>query len=96
MFSAEIAQKISAHFPEVTAIPVPEKFVRDPEPALKVPSAKLKEVCRYLKDSADMAFDFPIQMTAVDFIKEGVFELVYYLYSTKHKKLYLGFQKSGS
>lgn len=85
MFNIELCQKLSQKFPDVTSIPVPEKFVRDPEAQVRVPAAKLVEVCKYLKESSDMAFDVPNQMTAVDYIKENLFELVYYLYSSKKK-----------
>src|SRR5882672_3812597 len=85
MYAPELCQKLSEKFPEVTAVPVPEKFVRDPEPQVRVPSAKLVEVCRHLKESPDMSFDVPVQMTAVDYIKDNLFELVYYLYSSKMK-----------
>jgi NADH:ubiquinone oxidoreductase subunit C len=33
-----------------------------------------------------MNFDLPIHMTAVDYIKDNLFELVYYLYSTRQKQ----------
>lgn len=70
-------------FPGVEETPLPEKFVRDPEPQVRVPAASLRAVCEALK--AD-GFDLPVQMTAVDYIKEGQFELVYYLYSTAHRE----------
>jgi NADH/F420H2 dehydrogenase subunit C len=85
MYSAETCQKVIKKFPDVTLIPVPEKFIRDPEPQLNVPPAKLLEVCRYIKAESSLAFDLPLQMTAVDYIKDGRFELVYYLYSSKNK-----------
>ena len=59
--------------------------MRDPEAQVRIPAAKLVEVCKYLKENPAMAFDVPNQMTAVDFIKENLFELVYYLYSSKQK-----------
>ena len=83
MYPADIAQQLTAKFPEASLVPVPEKFVRDPEPQVRVPAAKLVEICRFLK--SEMGFDMPIQMTGVDYIKEGLFELVYYLYSSKKK-----------
>src|SRR5438045_1330300 len=85
MYPAEICQKITQKFPDASIPPVPEKFVRDPEPQVKVPAAKIIEVCKFLKDSPELAFDLPIQMTAVDFIKENVFELVYNPYSSTKK-----------
>lgn len=86
MYSADTIQKITAKFSDAQAIPVPDKFIRDPEAAVRVPPAKLVEVCKFLKNDPSMAFDMPIQMTAVDYIKEGNFELVYYLYSSSKKQ----------
>ncbi len=86
MYSSELCQQLAQKFPDAVSVPVPEKFVRDPEAQLRIPPAKLFEVCKFLKESPEFAMDFPLQMTAVDFIKEGVFELVYYLYSSKKKQ----------
>jgi NADH:ubiquinone oxidoreductase subunit C len=85
MYSSELSQKLTQQFPAAAPLPVPEKFVRDPEPQLSIPPEKLFELCRFLKESPDFAIDFPLQMTAVDFIKNGVFELVYHLYSSTKK-----------
>lgn len=85
MYSADLIQKITAKYPEAIEPPVPEKFVRDPQPQVRVPAARLLEICRFLKENAETHFDLPTQMTAVDYIKEGVFELVYTLYSTTRK-----------
>jgi NADH-quinone oxidoreductase subunit C len=85
MYSAETLQKVTKKFSDVSPAALPEKFVRDPEPQLNVPPAKILEVCRFLKSEPSLAFDLPLQMTAVDYIKDGVFELVYYLYSSKNK-----------
>lgn len=62
-----------------------DKYVRDPEIQLDVPAPKLHEVCEYLKTDPELEMDLPLQMTAVDYHQEGIFELVYYLYSTKKK-----------
>jgi NADH/F420H2 dehydrogenase subunit C len=85
MYSAELCQKVIQKFPDVSIPPVPDKFVRDPEPQIRVPAEKLIAVCRTLRDSAEFEFDLPVQMTAVDYIKENLFELVYYLYSSTRK-----------
>lgn len=85
MYLSELCQKVQAKFPDVAVPPVPEKTLRDPEAQVMVPPKNLLAVCRFLKENEEMAMDFPIQMTAVDYIKENVFELVYYLYSSKKK-----------
>jgi NADH:ubiquinone oxidoreductase subunit C len=86
MYSSELIKKIVQRFPETSEIPVPEKYVRDPEPHLRVPAQKLREISKYLKTDPEYLFDLPIHMTAVDYIKENVFELVYALYSTKKRQ----------
>ncbi len=86
MYSSELLQKIISKFPDVTIPPVPEKFVRDPAAQIRVPSMKLREVCKFVKTTPEIAMDLPNFMTAVDFIKDNVFELVYYVYSTKTKQ----------
>ena len=85
MYTIDVIEKLIQRFPEVSKIPVPEKFVRDPEPQANVPPQKLLEVCRFLKSDAAFSFDFPTHMTAVDHLKDGLFELVYALYSTQHR-----------
>lgn len=85
MYSAELLKKVTQKFSDVSEIPPKEKFVRDPEPQLMVPAEKIQAVCAYLKEDPDMAFDLPIQMTAVDYIEENQFEMVYYVYSVRHK-----------
>jgi len=85
MYTAEICQKIIQKYPNAKEIPLPEKFVRDPSPQIKVQAGELRELCQILKDDNDFLFDLPIHMTAVDYIKENEFELVYPLYSTRHK-----------
>jgi NADH-quinone oxidoreductase subunit C len=86
MYNADLIKKIVLRFPETSEIPVPDKYVRDPEPQVRVPAAKLREVAKYLKSDPDMLFDLPIHMTAVDYIKDNVFELVYALYSVKKRQ----------
>jgi len=86
MFPKALVQELVSKFPGVQELPVPEKFVRDPEPQLMIPAEQFRSICQYLKDDPHMKFDLPVQMTAVDYIKENQFELVYYLYSTKRKQ----------
>ena len=85
MYSKELVQKIINQFPGSEDVPLPERFTRNPEPQVRIPKEKLKDVCEYLKTNPEMQFDLPIQMTAVDYIKENTFELVYYLYSVGKK-----------
>src|SRR5436190_288139 len=52
-----------------------------------VPAAKLIEVARHLRDSADSRFDYLSDLTATDWPprKEGRFDVLYMLYSTVHR-----------
>ena len=86
MYSAELAQKLVAKFPDAAIVATPEKFVRDPSATVMVPAARLREVCKFIKSDREFLMDLPNHMTAVDYIKDGQFELVYYFYSTKVKK----------
>ena len=85
MYSAELAQKLVSKFPDAALVATPDKFVRDPAPQVMVPSAKLHEICQFIKNDKDFQMDMPNQMTAVDYIKENEFELIYFLYSTTKK-----------
>ncbi|MFN0118722.1 MAG: NADH-quinone oxidoreductase subunit C [Elusimicrobiota bacterium] len=86
MFTVDVAQKVCSKFPDAVIPPIAEKAIRDPEVVVKVTPETLFSICKYLKEDTSLNFDLPIQMTSVDFIKEGLFELIYYLYSTKNKK----------
>jgi NADH-quinone oxidoreductase subunit C len=85
MYSKDLVDKLIAKFPDAAAVATPDKFVRDPAPQVMVPAAKLHEICAFLKSDKDFMMDMPNQMTAVDYIKENQFELLYFLYSTKRK-----------
>ena len=46
---------------------------------------RILEVARFLRDDPKLAFDLPLDVTAVDYIGQRErFEVVYHLYSTKH------------
>lgn len=52
---------------------------------LKIDRARLPEICAHLKSSAELAFDYPADITTVDWSDR--LEMVYHLYSVskKHK-----------
>ena len=85
-YNPELSKKVISKFSDVTEAAPKERFVRDPESQIIVPAGKLHDVCQFLKEDPDMAFDMPNHMTAVDYIEENEFEMVYYLYSTKNKQ----------
>lgn len=68
-----------------------EKFADDIEEAsyifgvytIRVFPKSLPTICRFLKETEGLAFDYLMSLTAVDWIE--TFELVYHLYSIPHK-----------
>jgi NADH-quinone oxidoreductase subunit C len=52
-----------------------------PEPYLLVDGDAIVEVCRFLRDDADLKFEVLSDQTAVDWPKEEKIQLVYHLYS---------------
>jgi NADH-quinone oxidoreductase subunit C len=52
-----------------------------PEPYLLVEPDAIIEVCRFLRDEADLNFEVLSDQTAVDWPKEEKIQLVYHLYS---------------
>jgi NADH-quinone oxidoreductase subunit C len=67
------------------------------DPWIEVAPAKIVEVCTYLRDQADLRFDFLSCITAVDYLEtdpkkaakidwQPHLELIYHLYSTVHKR----------
>ncbi len=83
MFPVNLVIEISQRIHRVTLPGEKPNYVRDPESFLTVLPSNLHDVCLALREFPDYLFDLPLQMTAVDFINEKVFELVYYLYSSK-------------
>ncbi len=55
------------------------------DPFCKVKPDKLVEVGTFLRDDPDLRFDFLQCVTAVDWIKQEKIEVVYHLYSYKHR-----------
>lgn len=53
-------------------------------PAVTVPLAKLTAVLRRLREDGAYAFDFLMSHTAIDWMAEARFEVVYILFSTVH------------
>ena len=56
-----------------------------PEPYLFVGAEEIVEVCRFLRDDADLKFEVLSDQTAVDWPKEEKIQLVYHLYSYSGK-----------
>lgn len=82
MTRAELLAKVQGKFPEAQEVPsVDPKFVKgNDEPQLKVPKDKVAEIANFLKH--DLGLDLLDYMTAVDYIKENRFEVIYNFTST--------------
>lgn len=57
------------------------------DPNLRVDSQAIVEVCRYLRDDADLKFETLSDLTALDLPKENKIQVVYHLfsYSRRHQ-----------
>ena len=54
------------------------------EPYLSVDAATIVDVCRFLRDDAELSFQVLSDQTAIDWPKEEKIQLVYHLYSYIH------------
>jgi NADH-quinone oxidoreductase subunit C len=51
----------------------------------RVEASRAVEILRFLRDEPDLAFEFLVDLTAVDYLGEDTrFEVVYHLYSLRH------------
>lgn len=82
MTTSEIHDLLKGRFGEaVTASPAPAKG----DGWLTVKADRLLEVCRFLKETPGLEFDFCEDLTAVDWPKRNVIEVVVHLLSYKLK-----------
>jgi NADH-quinone oxidoreductase subunit C len=70
----ELAQRIAEH--------VPDAIIEAEEAAVMVQSQALFEVMRFLKETAELDFDYLVSITAVDY--SDYLEVVYHLVSIGH------------
>jgi NADH-quinone oxidoreductase subunit C len=52
--------------------------------AVDVPVSALEPLMRKLRDEDPLSFDMLLDHTAIDHLQDGLFEMVYLLYSTRH------------
>lgn len=79
----EIAEKIKEKFPdEVLEL---KEFRGQVSVTLK--KARIVDICRFLHDDPDLFLDYLVDLCGVDYQgkKENRFEVVYHLYSIKHR-----------
>jgi NADH-quinone oxidoreductase subunit C len=81
MTPAEIHQKLRARFGEAVG-PLSEPKV---DPFAVVKGERIVEVCRFLRDEPGLEMDFCEDLTAVDWPKRNVIEVVYHLFSYRHR-----------
>ncbi len=96
MNNSEIFAVLRTQIADVKEIPAPElpaaapahegKPYRDPHLYVSCPREKWLDTARILKNDDRLSYDFLTMVTAVDYIKaEPRMDVVYHLYSMKHK-----------
>jgi NADH-quinone oxidoreductase subunit C len=81
MTTSEIHEGLKARFGDDVGVPAPTKG----DPWLTVKAARLVEVCAWLKGTPGLEFDLCEDLTAVDWPKRNVIEVVVHLLSVKHR-----------
>ena len=77
-----LVEKLKVRFPGV--VEKSDEFRGDL--AINVGREKIVDVCRFLRDDPDLAFDLVVDICGVDMYRpEKRFEVVYHLYSLKNK-----------
>ncbi len=82
MSPADIFQKITDHFGS-QAIESTNEDALDPYCIVKTDMSA--DVCRFLKEDPDLAFDCLSNMSGVDFLKDEKIQVVMHLYSYPHR-----------
>ena len=81
MTMQEVHERLKARFGEDVG-PLGEAKA---DPFCVVSAARLVEVCRFAKEDPALAMDFLEDLTAVDWPKRNVIEVVYHLFSYRHR-----------
>ena len=81
MTTSEIHERLKTRFPEAISGPSEGKG----DAWLTVKAGALVEVCRFLKETPELDFDFCEDLTAVDWPKREVIEVVIHLLSYRFK-----------
>ena len=82
MTSEEIRQRLAAKFGESIGPLAPA----NKDPFVVVPGANIVEICKFLKEDPDLAFDCLMNLSAIDWPKKNQIEVVYHFwsYSKRH------------
>ena len=81
MTTNEIHERLKAHFGDAVG-PLSEPKV---DPFVVVKGDRIVEACRWLKETPGVELDFCEDLTAVDWPKRNAIEVVYHLFSYKHR-----------
>ncbi|MBI2501493.1 MAG: NADH-quinone oxidoreductase subunit C [Deltaproteobacteria bacterium] len=99
MNTEEIYQRLAPKYPDekmelTVGARLPVTSTQTGDPCIVIPVNRLLDLMRSLKDEELFSFDCLSSLTAIDRLKEGRFEVVYHLFSYRHRhrvtlKLYL-------
>jgi NADH-quinone oxidoreductase subunit C len=79
----QIRERLAARFGDAVGATVAAK-----DPFVVVKGERLLEIARFLHDDPDLALDYLVDETAVDYPKDNVFRVVYHLWSVKQKQAF--------
>jgi NADH-quinone oxidoreductase subunit C len=85
MIATEIRTKLAAKFGERIGELAPAKM----DTFLVIQPGDLLELCRFLKDDSEMAFDCLMNLSAIDWPKKNQIELVYHLWSYSKRHVFI-------
>jgi NADH-quinone oxidoreductase subunit C len=83
MEAQHIVERVQQLVPDSIAAPLSSENTKDP--FFKVKPDKWLDVARALRDTSDLAFDFCNNITAVDWIKQNILQVVFHLWSYRHR-----------
>src|SRR3954466_13259100 len=81
----EIQQRLAAKFGERIGALAPA----NKDPFLVVQAGDLVEICRFLADDRDLAFDCLINLSTIDWPKRNQIEVVYHLFSYSKRHTFI-------
>src|SRR5438045_9604153 len=81
----EIQQRLAAQFGERIGALAPA----NKDPFLVIQKADLPEICRFLKTSAETAFDCLMNLSTIDWPKRNQIEVVYHLWSYRRRHAFV-------
>jgi NADH-quinone oxidoreductase subunit C len=81
MDAATIHQRLKARFEAA----VGDCNLQAKDPWITIQPAPVVEICRFLRDEPDLAFDCLSNQSGVDYNAKGQIQIVYHLYSYRHR-----------